>query len=295
MLKYIDLYLDYIKYEKNYSELTIKSYKRDFEEFNSFLKQEEIDIIDAKTIRAYMYYLSSNNTRRSIARKLSSLKSYYKYLRKNELSKENPFETLERQHIKKRLPEILTMYEISELMSIEISNKEEINKRNYLIVRLLFASGVRVSELTNIKLTDIDLNEKYLKIHGKGNKDRLVFVDDETIDYVYDYISVYREMFENHNETSYLFINKFGNKLTDRSVQLILQEMGRRMKTPKDIYPHMLRHSFASSLLEDGADLRSIQELLGHKSLQSTQVYTSLSNQRLQQNYLQSHPHAKNK
>ncbi len=295
MLKYIDLYLDYIKYEKNYSELTIKSYKRDFEEFNTFLKQEEIDIIDAKTIRAYMYYLSSNNTRRSIARKLSSLKSYYKYLRKNELSKENPFETLERQHIKKRLPEILTMDEISELLSIEISNKEEINKRNYLIVRLLFVSGVRVSELTSIKLTDIDLNEKYLKIHGKGNKDRLVFVDDETIDYVYDYISVYREMFENHNETSYLFINKFGNKLTDRSVQLILQEMGRRMKTPKDIYPHMLRHSFASSLLEDGADLRSIQELLGHKSLQSTQVYTSLSNQRLQQNYLQSHPHAKKK
>lgn len=292
-MEYKDKFLDYLQYEKRYSPYTFKFYKRDLDEFEQFLEMEMLDKVSNKTIKSYMYFLSKKgNTRRTIARKLSSLKSYYKYLRKNELSEEDPFALIEKQHISKRLPEVLSINEIVELMEIEIADKDYLNNRNYLIVRILFATGVRVSELTNIKLEHIDFNEGYLKVRGKGDKDRIVFFDEDTRNILYNFLQNDWPMFKKE-ETNYIFLNKFGNKISERSVELILQEKGRKMKSPKEIYPHMLRHSYASSLLESGADLRVIQELLGHTSLQATQVYTSLSNQKLQKNYLDSHPHSK--
>ena len=292
-MEYKDKFLNYLQYEKRYSPYTFKFYKRDLEEFEQFLEMEMLDKVSNKTIKSYMYYLSKKgNTRRTIARKLSSLKSYYKYLRKNELSQEDPFALIEKQHISKRLPEVLSISEIIELMEIEIADKDYLNNRNYLIVRILFSTGVRVSELTNIKLEHIDFNEGYLKVRGKGDKDRIVFFDEDTKNILYNFLQNDWPMFKKE-ETNYIFLNKFGNKISERSVELILQEKGRKMKSPKEIYPHMLRHSYASSLLESGADLRVIQELLGHTSLQATQVYTSLSNQKLQKNYLDSHPHSK--
>ena len=292
-MEYKDKFLNYLQYEKRYSPYTFKFYKRDLEEFEQFLEMEMLDKVSNKTIKSYMYFLTKKgNTRRTIARKLSSLKTFYKYLRKNELSEEDPFALIEKQHISKRLPEVLSINEIVELMEIEIADKDYLNNRNYLIVRILFSTGVRVSELTNIKLEHIDFNEGYLKVRGKGDKDRIVFFDEDTRNILYDFLQNYWPMFKKE-ETNYIFLNKFGNKISERSVELILQEKGRKMKSPKEIYPHMLRHSYASSLLESGADLRVIQELLGHTSLQATQVYTSLSNQKLQKNYLDSHPHSK--
>ena len=292
-MEYKDKFLDYLQYEKRYSPYTFKFYKRDLEEFEQFLEMEMLDKVSNKTIKSYMYFLTKKgNTRRTIARKLSSLKTFYKYLRKNELSEEDPFALIEKQHISKRLPEVLSINEIVELMEIEIADKDYLNNRNYLIVRILFSTGVRVSELTNIKLEHIDFNEGYLKVRGKGDKDRVVFFDEDTKNILYSFLQNNWAKFKK-DETNYVFLNKFGNKISERSVELILQEKGRKMKSPKEIYPHMLRHSYASSLLESGADLRVIQELLGHASLQATQVYTSLSNQKLQKNYLESHPHSK--
>ena len=292
-MEYKDKFLDYLQYEKRYSPYTFKFYKRDLEEFEQFLEMEMLDKVSNKTIKSYMYFLTKKgNTRRTIARKLSSLKTFYKYLRKNELSEEDPFALIEKQHISKRLPEVLSINEIVELMEIEIADKDYLNNRNYLIVRILFSTGVRVSELTNIKLEHIDFNEGYLKVRGKGDKDRVVFFDEDTKNILYSFLQNDWVKFKK-DETNYVFLNKFGNKISERSVELILQEKGRKMKSPKEIYPHMLRHSYASSLLESGADLRVIQELLGHASLQATQVYTSLSNQKLQKNYLESHPHSK--
>ena len=292
-MEYKDKFLDYLQYEKRYSPYTFKFYKRDLEEFEQFLEMEMLDKVSNKTIKSYMYFLTKKgNTRRTIARKLSSLKTFYKYLRKNELSEEDPFALIEKQHISKRLPEVLSINEIVELMEIEIADKDYLNNRNYLIVRILFSTGVRVSELTNIKLEHIDFNEGYLKVRGKGDKDRVVFFDEDTKNILYSFLQNDWAKFKK-DETNYVFLNKFGNKISERSVELILQEKGRKMKSPKEIYPHMLRHSYASSLLESGADLRVIQELLGHASLQATQVYTSLSNQKLQKNYLESHPHSK--
>ena len=143
-----------------------------------------------------------------------------------------------------------------------------------------------------LKLFPKDFQEGYLKVRGKGNKDRIVFFDEDTKCILYNFLNNDWPLFKKE-ETSFIFLNKFGKKISERSVELILQEKGRMMKSPKEIYPHMLRHSYASSLLESGADLRVIQELLGHTSLQATQVYTSLSNQKLQKNYLDSHPHSK--
>ena len=292
-MEYKNKFLDYLQYEKRYSQYTFKFYKRDLDEFDHFLEQEMIDKVTHKTIKSFMFFLSKKgNTRRTIARKLSSLKSYFKYLRKNELSEDDPFALVEKQHISKRLPEVLSIEEIIELMELEISDKEHINNRNYLIVRVLFSTGVRVSELTNIQINHIDFQEGYLKVRGKGDKDRIVFFDEDTKCILYNFLNNDWPLFKKE-ETSFIFLNKFGKKISERSVELILQEKGRMMKSPKEIYPHMLRHSYASSLLESGADLRVIQELLGHTSLQATQVYTSLSNQKLQKNYLDSHPHSK--
>lgn len=292
-MEFKDKFLDYLQYEKRYSQYTFKFYKRDLDEFEQFLDQEDIKEVNHKTIKSYMYSLTKKgNSRRTIARKLSSLKSFYKYLRKNNLSDNDPFSLVEKQHISKRLPEVLQIDEIVELMEIELTDKEHLNNRNYLLVRILFATGVRVSELTNIKIEHIDFNESYLKIRGKGNKDRFVFFDEDTRNLLLNYLKNDWPLFKKE-ETNYVFLNKFGNKISERSVELILQEKGRKLRNPKDIYPHMIRHSYASMLLESGADLRVIQELLGHTSLQATQVYTSLSNQRLQKKYLDAHPHSK--
>ena len=164
-MEYKEKFIDYLQYEKKYSEYTIKFYSRDLDEFTSFLTQEEIEKVDNKTLKNYMYFLSKKgNTRRTIARKLSTLKSYYKYLRKKKISDEDPFALVEKQHLSKRLPEVLTIDEIVELMEINITDKEHLNNRNYLIVRLLFATGVRVSELTNMKIEHFDFNESYLKV-----------------------------------------------------------------------------------------------------------------------------------
>ena len=292
-MEFKDKFLDYLQYEKRYSQYTFKFYKRDLDEFEQFLDQEDINEVNHKTIKSYMYSLTKKgNSRRTIARKLSSLKSFYKYLRKNNLSDNDPFSLVEKQHISKRLPEVLQIDEIVELMEIELTDKEHLNNRNYLLVRILFATGVRVSELTNIKIEHIDFNESYLKIRGKGNKDRFVFFDEDTRNLLLNYLKNDWPLFKK-KETNYVFLNKFGNKISERSVELILQEKGRKLRNPKDIYPHMIRQSYASMLLESGADIRVIQELLGHTSLQATQVYTSLSNQRLQKNYLDAHPHSK--
>ena len=289
-MEYKDKFLNYLQYEKRYSPYTFKFYKRDLEEFEQFLEMEMLDKVSNKTIKSYMYFLSKKgNTRRTIARKLSSLKSYYKYLRKNELSEEDPFALIEKQHISKRLPEVLSINEIVELMEIEIADKDYLNNRNYLIVRILFSTGVRVSELTNIKLEHIDFNEGYLKVRGKGDKDRIVFFDEDTKNILYNFLQNDWPMFKKE-ETNYIFLNKFGNKISERSVELILQEKGRKMKSPKEIYPHMLRHSYASSLLESGADLRVIQELLGHESISTTQIYTHINNRTIKKVYDKAHP-----
>ena len=176
-MEFKDKFLDYLQYEKRYSQYTFKFYKRDLDEFEQFLNQEDINEVNHKTIKSYMYSLTKKgNSRRTIARKLSSLKSFYKYLRKNNLSDNDPFSLVEKQHISKRLPEVLQIDEIVELMEIELTDKEHLNNRNYLLVRILFAAGVRVSELVNLDISDICFDTSSFIVTRKGGDQQEIFM-----------------------------------------------------------------------------------------------------------------------
>jgi len=298
MLKYRDEFLDYMKVERNYSLFTILSCCRDLDEFASFLDQEGIEFttVDARTIRMYMTHLMTiNNIRKTIARKLSSLKSFYKYLIRNDITNDNPLDTIDRQKIDKKLPEVLPIEQVIELFSITISNKAEINLRNKAIAETLYASGIRVSEMVNIKLEDLNLNNLTCKVKGKGNKERIVFINDFAKDSLCDYLEHGRLILLSkvNDPKPYVFINNSGNKLSSRGVEMIIKAMGRKLKQPKDIYPHMLRHSFATHLMDNGADIRNVQELLGHKSISATQIYTHVSKSHLKEVYQKSNPRAK--
>lgn len=289
-------FLNYLEYERNLSKLTIKSYGRDMNEFENFLNSEGLDIknIDHKVLRMYQARLiTKNNSRRSIARKVSTLRTYFKFLNKNNYLNINPFVYFERQKIDKRLPEVLSIGEITELLNIEVSENQELNLRNKAIVHLLYSSGMRVSELVNVKFSDIDFENSLIKVLGKGNKERFVMMYDEAKEVIKEYIRIAYPLLSVGKDSEYLLLNSNGEKLTQRGVELVLQKMGNNMSPKKRIYPHILRHSFATHLLDGGADLRSIQELLGHESIEATQVYTHLSNQALHKNYSSAHPHSK--
>jgi len=258
-------FFQYLKYERNYSDLTIKSYKLDIEHFDNFLTVEAIKFedIDHRIIRMYNSSLMyKNNSRRTIARKNSSLRTYFRFLIKNGYINNNPFEYVERQKIDKKLPEVLTIDEVCEILQIEISNEKFINLRNKTIIHLLYSSGMRVSEIVSIKSREIDFNEGSIVVLGKGNKQRIVLINDVCLDVLKEYLKeriAYIEVAP-EKDPGYVFCNKQGEALTTRTIELTLKKMGEHMSPPKRIYPHIFRHSFATHLLDGGADLRIIQE-----------------------------------
>jgi len=298
MLSHYKEFFDYLGIERNMSPLTVKAYKRDLDEFTIFLGKEDIkeDEIDHRILRFYSSSLMmKKNSKKTIARKLSSLRTYYRFLNKNGYRDNNPFTYFERQKLDKKLPEVLTIKEVMDLMEIEISESRDLNLRNKALIHLLYSSGVRVSELVNIKLDDIYWESQEIKVLGKGNKERFVMLYDEAVNILKSYCETSRLNLIKGEDCGYLFVNRLGQKMTPRGVESVLKEMGNHMRPPKSIYPHILRHSFATHLLDGGADLRSIQELLGHDSIEATQVYTHLSTQSLRESFYKAHPHSRKK
>ena len=262
----LDEYLIYLKQSKNYSPLTIKNYESDILEFysfsHSFLNFKDEDVAE------YLKSISSLK-KSSIHRKISSLKSFYKYLKMRQYSFNEYI--LKMRNIKRdqRVVEFLTKEEINQLLNVTISKEAGVNLRNKLIVSLLYSSGIRVSELVSLDV--LDYHSDIFTVIGKGNKERTCFINDLCKEDLKNYLMYY-------NLTSGpLFINKNGGRLTQRSVEYILKNMGLHMNPPKSIYPHMIRHSFATHLLNEGCDIRVIQLLLGHDSISSTQVYSHVS------------------
>lgn len=298
MLSHYKEFFDYLGIERNMSPLTVKAYQRDLDEFTAFLGKEDIkeDEIDHRILRFYSSSLMmKKNSKKTIARKLSSLRTYYRFLNKNGYRDNNPFTYFERQKLDKKLPEVLTIKEVMDLMEIEISPSKDLNLRNKALIHLLYSSGVRVSELVNIKLDDIYWENQEIKVLGKGNKERFVMLYDEAVNILKSYCETARLNLIKGEGCDYLFVNRLGQKMTPRGVESVLKEMGNHMRPPKSIYPHILRHSFATHLLDGGADLRSIQELLGHDSIEATQVYTHLSTQSLRESFYKAHPHSRKK
>lgn len=289
MEKDIIKFLKYLKIEKNYSNLTIINYGKDLKMFLQFLEENHIDEynkINYKEMRKFLEFLYEQEySKKSIARHISSLRSFFKYLSREKKITNNPMTLISNPKLDKKLPKYLYYEELEKILSIP-DKTTVLGMRDLTILELLYSTGVRVSELVNIKLEDIDFNERQIKILGKGNKERYVLYGKVLSNYLVEYLSKRNELVKNH---TYLLINKFGNKLTDRGVRLIIDNVLKKGMLDYHISPHVIRHTFATHMLDNGADLKCVQELLGHKNLSSTQIYTHISNEHLRQVYLETH------
>ena len=291
-MRYLEEYLKYLKYQKNYSIETIDSYEEDLVEFLDFLSSENLELLDVKydDVRFFLMELDKKHNKAStVSRKLSSLRGFYKFLMNNDYVSINPFSLIKTPRKEKKLPRFFYYNELEEMFnSIDISSA--LGQRNRLILEVLYASGVRVSELVNIKLKDI--NDEEIKVLGKGNKERITRIGDYAREILDLYLSDgYKEL--NKKNSEFLFLNKDGGKLTTRGIRYILDEIIKNTNVKKKISPHMLRHSFATHLLNEGCDILSVQELLGHESLTATAIYTHVSTDRLKDVYFKTHPRAR--
>ena len=284
-------YLVFVSQVKNLSENTTKSYQRDLKTLCLFL--ESLNIKDYTDVSmdicsAWIGDLfSQNNNPRSIQRHLSSAKGFFRFLKKNNLIAASPFELVTAPKSASNLPEVLTPEDVEQLLNFKPSSLIEI--RDLAIVEMMYSSGLRVSETVNINVTDFEEGMSFLRVLGKGSKTRLVPIGRFAISAINNWLSERDKIVSN---TDALFLNSKGTRLTVRSVQLRLKKMALKQGLPP-IHPHMLRHSFATHMLESSGDLRTIQELLGHSSLSTTQIYTKLDYQHLAKIYDQAHPRAK--
>lgn len=286
----IDEFLKYLLIDKGYSNNTIASYERDLNKFLEFTKDKSIDKISSEDLKLFIKSLNKNNlNEKSISRNISSIKSFYKFLVISNYIKNNPSDTLFIPKIKKSLPDILTEDEVFKLLDIKLN--DNFSYRNKAMLELMYATGLRVSELIDLKLQDVDLREDIIRTMGKGNKERIIPIGDFAKEYLEKYINEYRGSMLKRNSCEYIFLNNHGNKMTRQGFFKILKRIAKEKNINKDLSPHTLRHSFASHLLKYGADLRTIQELLGHSDISTTQIYTHVTNEELKQNYKDFHPH----
>ena len=277
--------------EKGYSLNTIVSYQKDLNQFLEFAKDTNLKDIDYNFIRKYLQFLYDQKyTSKSVSRHISSLKSFFKYLVKMGIIKENPCLLVSNPKIEKKLPNYLNYNDLEVLFSIPDQN-DVLGLRNLLILELLYSCGVRVSELVNIKLSDIDFSNQRILILGKGNKERYVLYGSVCDKILKDYLNNSRSKLNKNSE--YLLLNKFGNKITDRAIRMIIDDIVKKSSLKLNISPHTLRHTFATHLLNEGADLKIVQELLGHENIATTGIYTHVSNEHLRKVYLSSHPRAR--
>ena len=288
-------YKDYLKYQKNYSDYTILNYENDIIEYLGFLKREGLEFknIEYSDLRFFLMFLKDekkdDNT--SINRKLSSLRGFYKFLANEGIISSNVFSLVNGPKKSKKLPRYFEYNELEELFLVpDLSTP--IGQRDSLLLEMLYATGVRVGELVNIKVKDIDLGRRSILILGKGNKERFVtygeYCEESLKRYLQDgYISL------NKKQLDSLFLNQHGEQLTERGVRYILNQLIQKTSIHKNISPHMIRHSFATHLLNAGCDLLTVQKLLGHESIKATQVYTHVTTDRLKEVYYHSFPRAR--
>lgn len=288
--KYIEEFIDYLRFEKKYSENTISSYKRDLNKINSYLKKDFIKLTKAD-IQKYIQNLSKNESSNTISRTISSLKSFYKFLEINKYTNTNPLTTIISPKTARKLPKVLSEEEVNKLLDINLNN--DFDYRNKAMLELMYSSGLRVSELINLTVNDVDLKNSLVRIFGKGSKERIVPLNDYATEALNNYILYHRPKLFKQKENNYLFLNNHGNQMTRQGFFKTLKKITKEKGIKSELSPHTLRHSFATHLLKYGADLRSIQELLGHSDISTTQIYTHITNEMLEKNYHEYHPHGK--
>lgn len=281
-------FLNYLKVYKNYSELTIKNYYNDLTEFSLYIKKD-LTRVKKEDIKSYLKYLfDKDNSNRTVSRKISTLKSFYKYLKEKDVIKSSPALSIKYPKADKKLPNFVHYNELESM--INATKKDTFYERDDSIIELMYATGVRVSELVNIKLDDIDFETNSIRILGKGSYMRTVYFGEYARDAIFKYMNGLRIKLLNGKESEYLFLNKNGNNITTRGIQKIIDKIVSETEVKTKVSPHTLRHTFATHLLDNGCDLRSVQELLGHKNINTTEVYTHVTSERLKDVYFKSHP-----
>ncbi len=287
-------FLDYITVEKNYSDYTETNYELDLYKFEEYLNRNKINYLKVKykDISNFLIFLKESKYKStSINRILSTLRSFYTFLEKNHKIGSNPFKLVSSVKTEKRLPNYFKYNEF--ITMLDTITNDPLGIRNRLILEMLLATGMRVSELSNLKIDDIDMSNKEIKVFGKGSKERVVYYGSYCEDSLNNYLTNSRNILLNGKSSEYLLINNNGGKLTDRGIRLIIDNIVKKSCIKSKVSPHTFRHTFASMMLNEGCNIKSVQELLGHASLSTTGIYTHLTNEEVRREYLKAHPHGK--
>lgn len=283
-------YLDYLKYECKYSHNTIESYMYELKEFETYFKNQNLSTLTTANLKEFIQNNGLNKEATSRAHKVTVVKSFYNFLVSDGIIPKNPSTTIKMPKKDKLLPVYLTINEINKLLEIDCHTPYDY--RDKAMIELLYATGARISELVNLKISNIDFTNDLIRVIGKGSKERIIPIEDEAKEALEKYIYEYRPIILKNTNTEYVFINRYGNPLSRQSVFKFIKLECQKKGITKKISPHTIRHTFATHLLQNGADLRVIQELLGHSDITTTQIYTHLVNEQLKKDYEEYHPHS---
>ena len=287
--EYYEKYLDYLQFERKLSKNTLLSYQDNLNRFEIFIIGKSIKEIKKEDITNYLKF-NSNMAEKSRAHYLTVIKNFYQFLVGEELIEKNPCETIKAPKISKTLPKYLTKEEINKLLDINLNTS--LDYRNKAMLELLYATGIRVSELISLKINNIHLEEDLIRVIGKGNKERLSPISTLAEKYLKIYLEEHRPKLLKQKKSEFVFINTFGNPISRQGFFKNLKKIAKEQNIEKEISPHTLRHSYATHLLSNGADLRIIQELLGHSDISTTEIYTHVINEKITKDY-ENHPRAK--
>lgn len=291
-------YVKYLQAERSASHYTVRNYRHDVQGFLAFLDRERnpsLEEVDRFFIRRYLAYLLEENiARASIARKLSALRSFFKYLVREKIIPSDPMKATISPKLEKRLPCFLTVEEATRLVQAP-DTSSHLGQRDRAILELLYAAGMRVSEVVSLDTSQVNLASREIRVWGKGSKERMVLMGKPAAAALKRYLKDGRSQLIGKTGTSALFVNRLGNRLSERAVEMIISKYGAKAGMGKKVFPHLLRHTFATHLLDGGADLRVVQELLGHVNLATTQIYTHVTQSQNRRAYLAAHPRAQAK
>lgn len=286
-MNYIDEFKTDLQYVKNYSYNTVKAYESDLLSFQKFLNNKDISRVSSEDIQKYMHSFG-DKTDKTLARALTTLRMFYDFLIRRNIIKESPMDGIASPKIGKYLPDVLSIDEVDRLLDIKPKNNFEF--RNKCILELLYSTGLRISELVSLKFENINLDDSLIKVMGKGSKEIIVPLNDITTDYLKEYIEKIRPEMLKKVQTDYIFLNNHGKVLTRQAVFKMIKKRALEANIKKNISPHTLRHSFATHMLSNGADIRFIQELLGHSDIATTEIYTHIANEKLKSDYAEYNP-----
>lgn len=293
----INDFIDCLRFERRLSKNTIVSYQRDLEKYRFFLnssKIKEILNVSNDQILYFLEFLYKTQSSSSVSRVLATLRTFYKYLVRDGKIQKNPFSSIKNPKMPKKILEVLNEQEVKKFLD-SIPSSSYLELRDKAMFELLYACGMRVSEIVDLKLADIDFDEGLIRFIGKGNKERITPIGDSAKDYLGKYIRAARYNLERERKSENVFLNRNGQKLTRQGFWKILKKYAGKANVSKNLYPHLFRHSYATHMLERGADLRIVQELLGHSSISTTQIYTNINKKHVKETYFKYHPRDKEK